>query len=268
MTRLGTLDRVVNGSRSETSTDGQYLHRKELEQARQIHESLLPTSFSHPLADVAVHFRPRDWLGGDYCQVIQDDRSLYLTICDVTGHNVGSAMLAARVSMVVRGLAEACLSPQAIVERLDDFFHRYYASHAESLFLSFLACRIDLDDLSLTYSAAGHPGPIVVSAGAKEGKQLRTQNLLIGVERSCLIEPAENTIHLEPGDRIALFTDGVTDASRDNSGPIGRIGLESLLLQHAKLSVFQLSDGIMETLDDESCEALQDDRTLILVELK
>ncbi len=58
MTHLEALDQVRNGPSDRSLTDGQYLSRKELELAKQIHESLLPVSFSHPAINVAVHYQP------------------------------------------------------------------------------------------------------------------------------------------------------------------------------------------------------------------
>ncbi len=177
-------------------------------------------------------------------------------------------MMAARVSMVVRGLAEARQSPRALIEQLDEFYFKYYAHHAEKLFFSFLACRIDLDNRVLTYSAAGHPGPFIVRARSVQGMHFRTQNLLIGVEQSSLIESSEDSIYLEPEDRIVLYTDGVTDVSLNDSKPIGREGLESLVRKMASRNIIDLGDRITETLGNASSESVQDDRTLILAEIK
>ncbi len=245
------------------------LHRSDLELAKRVHEALIPGLSSHPRFDMDVQFRPRDWLGGDYCQAaLVGDETLYLTLCDVTGHGIGSAMLAARVSTLVRGILEQCPAPRAVLGRVDRFYRDFYAAGPEELPLSFLACRLDLGGCTLDYAAAGHPGPLILRRGSAGHEQLPTRNLLIGVEASCLLEPAEGSVALGPGDRVALFTDGVTDAILPDSSLLGVAGLARMLQGGADLDVFRLGRSVVEAIEGDAGQPTRDDRTLVLLEIR
>ena len=85
--------------------------------AARVHRSLLPKSVSHPRIEVEVRYVPMEAVGGDYCQVLFPvDSQCYVTLCDVTGHGIGPALLATRVSGYVRQLVMQQLRPVQIVE--------------------------------------------------------------------------------------------------------------------------------------------------------
>lgn len=265
---MSTIRSSADGPATVPTPLRRRLRRDDLDLARRVHEALIPASFSHPCADVSVLFRSRDRLGGDYCQaVLADDRILYLTLCDVTGHGVASAMLASRVSMVVRDLLDRGSSPREVLERVDGFHRRHYAEAFEEMPLSFLACRLDLEARTLTYASAGHPGPLLLRQAGRPHDHLPTQNLLLGVAESCIFEPAESTLSFEPGDRLALFSDGVTDAACAGCRPLGVAGLAEIIRDSWSMNVFAIADRIMEGLDDRPPGLPLDDCTLLLLEL-
>src|SRR3990170_2384727 len=79
--------------------DAQTKLQRQLKLAATVHRSLLPRPVRHERIHVDVRYVPVEGVGGDYCQVDFCDRqTCYITICDVTGHGIGSALLATRVS--------------------------------------------------------------------------------------------------------------------------------------------------------------------------
>jgi serine phosphatase RsbU (regulator of sigma subunit) len=75
------------------------LPETELEKAAAVHYSFLPESFSNDFLDIAVYSRPFSKIGGDYYSIFPiDARRLILCMCDATGHDVASALFAARIN--------------------------------------------------------------------------------------------------------------------------------------------------------------------------
>ena len=75
----------------------------QLQIATRVHDSLLPRPVRHPQIDIDTRYVPVNRVGGDYCQVLfPGESSCYVTMCDVDGHAVWPALLAARVSSEVR----------------------------------------------------------------------------------------------------------------------------------------------------------------------
>ena len=171
---------------------------RQLAVAELVHASLLPKPIKHDRIHIDVRYLPIDQVGGDYCQVyFPDDRTCYITMCDVTGHGIPASLLATRVSSEVRNWALNGCEPKAIVQMLNDFIMDHF--NKTSLFLSFVVARIDLEDRTITWSNAGHPTPLLVRRNDGKIDSLKSQNVLIGVLRDCLDAEPQSTLPLEPG---------------------------------------------------------------------
>ena len=241
--------------------------QRQLQIAARVHASLLPKPIRHPQISVDVRYVPADTVGGDYCQVLFPSESLcYVTICDVTGHGVGPALLATRVSSEVRRLVFQQLRPMEIVQRLNAFVFEHFSE--TNLMLSFFAAQFDLTRGIPTYSGAGHPGPLLIRHGSAAAEILESQNLLIGAREECLSDHAEDAQSVHRGDRVLLFTDGLTetmDASRDM---LGTAGLLRVARNACAGSLFDMADGILAQVAAFRSGPPQDDITLVIAELE
>ena len=190
----------------------------QLKIAAQVHESMLPKPVTHPKIDVDIRYLPIEAVGGDYCQVrIPQPDTCYITMCDVTGHGIGAALMATRVSSEVRHYILDMLAPRQIVSELNAFIMNDFAG--TGLFLSFFAVRIDLNSRSLTYSGSGHPAALLLRNNVEQPVILASQNPLIGVFENCLSDQPEQTVELEKSDRLLLYTDGlIENAQKPESG--------------------------------------------------
>jgi sigma-B regulation protein RsbU (phosphoserine phosphatase) len=132
-----------------------------------VHESMLPKPVRHERIDVDVRYLPIKAVGGDYCQLrITEDSRCYITMCDVTGHGIGPALLATRVSSEVRHGILSGLAPRQIVDALNGFIIEQF--QGTELYLTFIAARIDLEERSITYCGAGHPSPLLIRQASGE----------------------------------------------------------------------------------------------------
>lgn len=183
-------------------------------------------------------------------------------MCDVTGHGVGAALLAARVSSEVRHAVHSGLSPVAVVDRLNRFVCEKFGS--AGLLLTFFAARIDVRGLEITWSGAGHPSPILVRADRRTVVRLESQNLIIGVRPECLAPEPEHRTRLSPGDRVLFYTDGVSEVFDATGAELGEEGLAGLMVDAMPAGVSGMIDRILGQVAGFQHGPVMDDRTLIL----
>ncbi len=241
--------------------------QRQLELAAKVQRSLLPQPIRHDLISVDVRYIPIQQVGGDYCQVrFADQDTCYITICDVTGHGIGASALASRVSSEVRHLIFEHLSPSQIVQSLNSFILQYFST--TELFLTFIAARIELNSRTLTYSGAGHPGPMLIRRATGKVQTLASQNLLIGVLENVLAEEPQHSIQLDQGDRLLFYTDGLIETADASGQQLGLSGLARIGSDAMNLDLFDMADYILGQV--ESCRhgPVTDDKTLIVVELR
>jgi serine phosphatase RsbU (regulator of sigma subunit) len=166
--RIAELQRVIDAHRKQA-----YQH---LQLAAKVHRSLLPLPVRTDRIEVDVRYLPVEEVGGDYCQVrFPSEDVCYITICDVTGHGIGPALLASRVSSEVRHSVLLGKSPSEVLDALNRFVCGNFVE--AGLFLTFLAVRIDMATREVTWSGAGHPSAILIHT---DGTVLRlaSQNLM------------------------------------------------------------------------------------------
>ncbi len=195
--------------------------------AQRIHRSMLPRDFRDESVEVAVRCEEHDVLGGDYCSLFKtDDDKLFLCICDVTGHGVAAALLAGRINSFVRQEVTTAGHPCQVVDHLN----RFVSSHFSGLgvYASFFCVEIDLRWQGVTYAGAGHPAALLWhNRGAIERLESGLPPIGISADmgQSCRLEKTS----VQPGDRLFLFTDGVTE-TRDSAGRFfGIEGIEAVL---------------------------------------
>jgi phosphoserine phosphatase RsbU/P len=246
---------------------GQKRARQHLELAAKVHRSLLPMPVRTDRVEVDVRYLPVEGIGGDYCQVFfVGDDVCYITISDVTGHGIGSALLATRVSSEVRYSVLLGKSPAEVLDALNRFVYGNFAD--AGLFLTFLAVRIDLPTGDINWSGAGHPSPILVRADGTTVVRLESQNLMIGVQLQCLAAEPEHRIRLERGDRVLIYTDGVTEVFDSTGSELGESGLAGLVVEAMSDDLFGMTDRILGGVVEFQPGPATDDRTLILLGLR
>ncbi len=237
----------------------------DLNLAAKIHRTLLPQPLRDDRIEVDVRYVPFEKVGGDYCQVrFFDKDTCYITMCDVVGHGVQGALLATRVSSEVRHWIRKGQPPRTIVQMLNSFIYDHFAEI--SMFLTFIASRIDLERRQITWSGAGHPSPLLIRSDGTTVEQLRSQNPLIGVQEECLEDEPEHTLSLNPGDRLVFHTDGLMETSDSTRKQLGIDGLASLATVAMRVELFDMADQILDQVAQHG--PATDDITLIVAEIK
>ena len=241
--------------------------RHELDLASRVHRSLLPDPVRDGPVHVDIRYIPIEQVGGDYCQVAFPSADFcHISITDVTGHGIGSALLAACVSSEVRHALFYDRAPRDIVRSLNRFVYEHFAD--TPMFLSFMATRIDVVRREVTYSGAGHPSPLLVRRRDRSAVRLNSQNLLLGVLEDALAPESETTLPMEPGDRLVFYTDGLTDTMTADGHPLRMQELTEIVASAMDVDLFEMADFVLDQVTQHQHSAPMDDITLIVAELQ
>lgn len=236
----------------------------ELALATRVQKSLAPRSLVWEGLSVDACYIPVHTIGGDFGVVLpQGDEFLNLVICDVSGHGVGSALMANRIYSETIHAFERRTGPSALLRRLHDFVHDRIP--VDGFFFTIAAARFSDHGHHVTFAAAGHPPAMLLSNGAL--RLLDSRDGILG----CLAETAPyesaEEIDLESGDRLVLYTDGLVDVFNGLGDILGVEGLEELVRQAATRKLPEMRQAILDGVAAWRQGPLADDLSCIIVEV-
>ncbi len=234
---------------------------REIAEAKAIQEKLLPREIPQmPGYEIASAWQSARLVGGDYFDILPlDEKTLGLCIADVAGKGMPAALLMSNLQAAVRGLSSLSVAPHLLCSRLNSIVYRNTDSDR---FITFFYAQLDGDKRHLSYVNAGHNPPFVVrSDGSHE--RLREGGAVLGVFASRNYDLG--SAQLSPGDRVILFTDGVTEACSPAGEEFGETRLLRLLEDHRALSADELQAKILGAVAEFSGSRWQDDATLLVL---
>ena len=247
------------------------IHRhldQQLKIATRVHQSLLPSAVRHPRIHVDVRYLSANKLGSDYFQVrLQNNSSAcYVTMCHVSGDGIAPALLASRISSEARHFIEEEYCPSDMVHAMNRFIYEYFRD--EQRHVSFISARIGLNNRTITYSGAGHPGPMLLRPGHGLVQRMVSQHCSLGLNPDILTDQSECFLQANVGDRLLFFADGITQTSDANSGFLGQNGLAKFAVDTLSHNVFETLDAIVDQVDHFRGCAAKEDVTLVVAEIK
>jgi serine phosphatase RsbU (regulator of sigma subunit) len=199
-------------------------------------------------------------VGGDSFDIRQFHPGAWsVLVTDVSGKGVSSALLASLLQGAFVLATETGLGMEEIAQRINRFLlERTEGEKYATLFYAVLEV-----DGRMRYINAGHCAPFLLRHGKLEG--LAATAMPVGLlERACY-PPAE--LKLEPGDKIVIFSDGLSEAEDVEGNFYGLRRMKSTILFHAGDSCAEIHDALMRSVEDYTTGALQnDDITLVVLE--
>jgi phosphoserine phosphatase RsbU/P len=234
---------------------------REIAEAKAIQEKLLPRELPQmPGYQIASAWQSARLVGGDYFDILPlDEETLGLCIADVAGKGMPAALLMSNLQAAVRGLSSLSVAPHLLCGRLNSIVCRNTGSDR---FITFFYAQLDGPARRLAYVNAGHNPPFVMrSDGSHE--RLCEGGPVLGVFDGRNYELG--SAQLAPGDRVILFTDGVTEACNPADEEFGEARLLRLLEQHRTLSADALQAKILAAAAEFSGGRWQDDATLLVL---
>jgi PAS domain S-box-containing protein len=237
---------------------------KELDIASHIQSALLPEGpLENSRARVLVHQEQARIVGGDWYDYWGDGNRLVLVIGDATGSGIPAALLATLAMSAIRTEAKypgdildvATRANRAIVpNRLDDRFVTVFYSE------------LDLDTLILRYVNAGHNDPLLIRGGSELIVLGSARRSILGAFEDPDLE--EVNIQLEPGDRIFLYTDGVTECRDSRRRMYGENRLRRYLKKAGSRAPKAFIEGLVDSVKGFSGGKIEDDFTILMCDVK
>jgi sigma-B regulation protein RsbU (phosphoserine phosphatase) len=236
------------------------LQEQELERAREIQQSLLPKDIPQLAGfEVAGAWQPARSVSGDYYDVLRlGDHRLGICIADVVGKGVSAALLMANVQAAVRAFASESESPARVCSKVNSLLHENIAT---GKYVTFLYGILDGEARTFQYCNAGHLYPILISGGVAQMPD--SGGAVLGVFPDWQYE--DSTIELKAGDRLLLFTDGITEASDANGKEFEETSIAAFAITHAALSAKDLNSGLLAQVTAFCSGHFQDDATLLVI---
>jgi sigma-B regulation protein RsbU (phosphoserine phosphatase) len=180
----------------------------ELSVAQRVQRRLFPASRSAaPGMTYECVFRPAGEIGGDLCDVLATGpSSAAFLLGDISGKGAGAAILMAHLHATIRSNLELAGTPALLMARANRlFFQSTEPEHYATLFFG----SYDAGRRVLTYANCGHPAPVLLRANGT-AERLDSTGLMLGAFADSSFE--ERTIAMAAGDRLVLFSDGVSEA--------------------------------------------------------
>jgi sigma-B regulation protein RsbU (phosphoserine phosphatase) len=214
---------------------------QQLRMAQAVQAGLLPLELpTIPGWDIAALWRPALLLGGDYYDVIPlDDDRWGLLMADVSDKGIPAALLMAVARSLFRVYAVAEPSPAETLARVN---RDLVASSHSGMFITAVYAVVDPAAGEARLACAGHPPALVVRASTTKVEPVTGRNMALGILAESVFH--EETVRLERGDSIVLYTDGITEASDADGDQFGLERLQSHLGRTRAESSEQLIRGL------------------------
>jgi phosphoserine phosphatase RsbU/P len=260
--RRQAREQAAGESREHDKIKKQFTRQeREMEEARAIQQGFLPKTIPQLAGyEISATWQPARIVGGDYYDVIPfQGGSTALCIADVAGKGMPAAMLMSNLQAAVRGLACREIMPDSLCVRLNESMHRNILADR---FVTFFYAHLDGASRELRYVNAGHNAPVVMHGDGSHDR-LDAGGGVLGVfaEQAYLM----GTVQLAPGDRLVLFTDGVTEACVPNGEEFGEARLLQLIENSRAARARELHEIVLGAAGEFSAGNWHDDATVLVV---
>jgi len=238
---------------------------QELEIARQVQARLFPQIRPElkTLEYAGICLQAR-LVGGDYFDFLSlGPQRLGLIIGDVSGKGIAAALLMANLQASLRSQsALAYNQPEALLRSVN---HLFFENTGDNAYASLFFAEYDDATRRLRYANCGHLSGLLLRRDGNV-EQLESTSTLLGLfnEWDCSMREQE----LSPGDVLALYTDGITEASDERGEEFGERSLIDALRQHRDLSCEGLLTAIVDEVQRFSSQEQHDDITAIVAKFR
>jgi phosphoserine phosphatase RsbU/P len=217
---------------------------EDLRLAAQVQNSLVPKSQAWGNVSVDSFYHPVHSIGGDFALVnSQDEEHVSLLVCDVSGHGIGSALVANRIYSET---ASHLRNGAPFIDMFESLNRLMIEDIAGSgMFVTLAAVRINAQKRRMDFAGAGHP-PVMVARRGQSPLLLESRSAVLGLLPEAVDVSASLEMPLEPDDRIVLYTDGITEGFNSKGEMLDVEGFQEIVRQASALPAEQMKQGILD----------------------
>lgn len=234
---------------------------RDLELAAKVQKKLLPDfTPSLPGVQISVFNKAADIVGGDYFDFFScPDTGQGIVVADVMGKGLPASMLMSNLQATTRilGPENNCLA--VLAKRINELF--LFNANLMS-FISLVLIKIDIENKIVKYSNAGHNPPLLWKSADKSIIQLNPTGPAIGLIKNP--EYKSETISIESGDILLIYTDGLTEARNGQKTEFGKDRLIDSLGIHTEKTSDEILEALKEDVNSFAGE-FNDDVTMVVL---
>jgi serine phosphatase RsbU (regulator of sigma subunit) len=244
--------------------------RREMEASQQLQRALLPGE--RPKVEgygFGAACRMARQVGGDYYDIFPagDDR-LLIIVADVAGKGFPAALLMTSFRTATRLLAQQNQSPSTLLDALHQFLTTH---HPMGPFVTACCASLDVRNNGAEIASAGHTPVLLFKAATGQVSQLNPKGRPIGIRNPAApnagIQSESVNIDLSPGDRLLMFTDGVSEARNRDGESYGLGRLETAVINHRSAAAPDLIELLVTEIDRFTASTSSgDDMTIFAIE--
>jgi sigma-B regulation protein RsbU (phosphoserine phosphatase) len=199
----------------------------ELRAAQVFQQSLLPDRTAALNGfEVSFLYEPCDELGGDFCDyVLREDAPGAILVSDVSGHGAPSAMITGMVKQAFHAAIQEDFAPTSVLKRIAAASRLF----PDGKYVTATAVRFKPASTVLEYACAGHPPGLLLGSDGSIATLDATAPLIHPVLPQWQCE--QRVVRMERGDRLLLYTDGLTEAQNGDGDEFGFERLVALATQ-------------------------------------
>ncbi len=235
--------------------------RKDTQPAAEIQQNLLPPRLARvDRADLAGGVLPGYEVGGDFFDYAANADGLWLVVADATGKGNRAAALSSLAIGALRAARRAGAGLQEAARVVDEAI----LSLDTHLYLTAVLGSWDPHSYRLRWINCGHPTPLLVRADGRIEELDGERTYPLGMRFAERVFPVLSA-EMGPGDRLLLYSDGVSERRTTDGGRLGETGLRTALAQLGTRSAAMTVRGLQDTVIDASRGPLRDDATMLVI---
>ena len=237
----------------------------ELEMARKIQLSILPREVPRIGGlEIAARYVPMTSVAGDFYDFIPvDEKRFGVLVADVSGHGVPAALVASMLKIALGAQAPHASDPARVLEGLNQALCGKFETH----FVTAAYLFVDMENGTIDYAGAGHPPLVLYGKSAGSARAVQQNGLFLGMFPKAKYTGIQ--IPIGPGDRCAVYTDGISEARNPAQEEFGTERLKALLEASPDLPPGEFADRALEALVEWTGrapgEGHDDDITLLVI---
>jgi sigma-B regulation protein RsbU (phosphoserine phosphatase) len=236
---------------------------RELQVARDVQSNLIPRATPQiPGWDFSALWNPARQVSGDFFDFIplQQDK-IGIVIADVTDKGMPAALFMAHARSIIRA---SVVGPYAPAEAIISANHLICTDPTEGMFVSLFYAQLDPGSGELTYVNGGHNPPLHYRSVSNDLIELQHTGFPLGIEDESPYE--QGSLHIQDGDFLLMYTDGVTEAMNQSFDMFGKDRLVQILFEHISDSASEIQSTINNAIFEfMGTEDASDDVTLVVL---
>jgi PAS domain S-box-containing protein len=237
---------------------------EELLLAARVQQSLAPSSLTWGSVSVDTFYQAARTIGGDFGLVASRANELTVLVCDVSGHGISSALIANRIYTEAISQMESGVGLTVMMQHLNHFVMRSLAGSV--FFFTFMAARLNRGSWTIELAGAGHPPAMIVSRGQKP-RLLESRSAILGLLEDAVDAEATLQVPVRSGDRLIIYTDGLTESFNSEQEMLGVEGLKEIVYDTARMPLPIMKQEIIDRVTAWRSGPAVDDMSLVVLEI-